>query len=82
MCLTVGASALTATGRMAFAGGPPSRLAATRVYVVRPGDTLWGIAVRFGDPGQDPRETVDRLVGANGIRSGIIWPGERLVVSP
>jgi LysM repeat protein len=78
----VGASALTATGRAALAGGGPSKPTAARVYVVRPGDTLWGIATRLGDPRADPRATVDRLVAANGIRSGVIWPGERLVVLP
>lgn len=46
-------------------------------YVVRPGDTLWSIAVRL-DPTGDPRPTVAKLeaeVGGDGV-----VPGEQLVL--
>jgi nucleoid-associated protein YgaU len=36
-----------------------------RVYVVRPGDTLWGIASRVAGRGADPRPVVDALIAAN-----------------
>ncbi len=52
-------------------GGEP-----TVVYVVQPGDTLWGIA-RRADPGADPRPLVDRLTTANDLR-GTLHAGDRL----
>ena len=51
-----------------------------RVYVVRPGDTIWSIAVRIGTPGADPRPIVDRLTAINHVRDAEITPGERLVL--
>jgi hypothetical protein len=39
---------------------PAGRAAAGRVWVVRPGDTLWGIALASGDKG-DVRPLVDAL---------------------
>jgi nucleoid-associated protein YgaU len=48
-----------------------------RVYVVRPGDTLWAIAVRAY--GGDPREGVWRLSERNGLDGSLIRPGQRLV---
>jgi nucleoid-associated protein YgaU len=49
-------------------------------YVVRPGDTIWGIAQRVAGPEADPRPLVDALVALNHVRGGAITPGERLVV--
>jgi len=49
-----------------------------RVYVVRAGDTLWGIAQR--SYAGDPREGVWRLRERNGLADAVITPGERLVV--
>ena len=51
-----------------------------RVYVVRPGDTLWSIAVRIGAKGSDPRPLVDRLTAMNHVRDAGIVPGQRLVL--
>lgn len=50
-------------------------LTASRTLVVRPGDTLWGIAHRFA-PDEDPRPVVDALVAVYG--SGPLTPGETL----
>ena len=45
-----------------------------RIYRVRSGDTLSGIAQRFGT-------TVDALVEANGIENpDLIFPGQRLLI--
>ncbi len=46
-------------------------------YVVRPGDTLWGIAERV-DPSADPRPLVARLAAQVG--SDTVVPGEQLRV--
>ncbi|HVS12454.1 MAG TPA: LysM peptidoglycan-binding domain-containing protein [Thermoanaerobaculia bacterium] len=43
-------------------------------YTVRPGDSLWRIASRFGT-------TVNRIRGDNGLRGNTLRPGQRLRVS-
>jgi murein DD-endopeptidase MepM/ murein hydrolase activator NlpD len=43
------------------------------VYIVQQGDTLWAIAVRFGI-------SVDTLTAANGLTSGDIYPGDRIII--
>ncbi len=54
------------------AGGPE------RQYRVKPGDTLWSIAIRTF-PG-DPREGVWELTERNGLASATIVPGQVLVL--
>ncbi|MCS7006201.1 MAG: LysM peptidoglycan-binding domain-containing protein [Thermoleophilia bacterium] len=49
-----------------------------RTVTVRPGDTLWSIAVEAY--GGDPREGVWRLRRENGLVDVTIHPGQRLVV--
>ena len=49
-----------------------------RGYVVQPGDTLWSIAAEHY--GGDPRAGVWRLRERNGLRIGVIRPGQRLLV--
>src|SRR5262245_2753005 len=46
-----------------------------RTYVVRPGDTLWDIAVRVAGPRADPRPVVDSLIAANHLVDGDVAPG-------
>jgi hypothetical protein len=46
-------------------------------YLVRPGDTLWSIAVRI-EPQADPRPLVDELAGQ--LHGQILQPGDVLVV--
>ena len=55
------------------------RRPAVRTYVVRPGDTLWGIARRLAGPAADPRPVVDELVRANHV-GGSLQVGARLVL--
>jgi hypothetical protein len=74
--VVAGLLAMGMVGARTGAGSP--RPSAARVYVVRPGDTLWGIAVRAAGPQADPRPTVDRLIAANHLGNSTITPGERL----
>ncbi|HXF74300.1 MAG TPA: LysM peptidoglycan-binding domain-containing protein [Actinomycetota bacterium] len=48
--------------------------------VVRPGDTLWGIAQAIVGPAGDPRPLVDAMIRANGVDPGAIRPGQVLEV--
>jgi LysM repeat protein len=60
--------------------GPPSlpvQPVAEIVYVVQPGDTVWGIA-RSVEPDDDPRRTVDAILAARG--NGSLQVGERIVL--
>ena len=50
-----------------------------QVYVVRPGDTVWSIAVGAAG-GADPREVVDAIAARNGIDAGAVVPGQALVI--
>jgi LysM repeat protein len=49
-----------------------------RVYVVRPADTLWSIAV--ASYGGDPREAVWEIQRRNHLEGTVLRPGERLVL--
>jgi LysM repeat protein len=59
-----------------------ARPAPAKVYVVHPGETLWGIAARLAGPTADPRPVVDRLVSANHLSGSTIIPGQSLVLPP
>jgi LysM repeat protein len=77
----VGTLAVSGLGFLAgHATAVTSHPAPHRVYVVRPGDTLWSIAIRIDPPGADPRPTVDRLTALNHVLDAEITPGERLVL--
>ncbi len=47
---------------------------------VQPGDTLWDIALRFGDSGVDTRHLVFMIRKANSLDSSVIMPGDVLRV--
>ena len=66
------AAILAATVRTSHGAGPE------RVYVVKPTDTLWSIAARTY--AGDPREGVWKLEQRNGLHSGVIHAGQRLVL--
>ncbi len=64
-----------APGRVGVIGHPVP--ADTRVWIVRPGDTLWSIAEAVR-PGHDVRPLVDRLAAEVG--STDLYPGETVVI--
>lgn len=77
-CVGLLAGVATATGQGAGASDDPLG-AATALYVVKPGQSLWGIAHDVS-PGADPRETVARIMDLNGMGSASVTAGRALVV--
>ena len=73
-----GAAAWAVGGRLVgVAGAQTTRPPVQHVYVARPGDTIWGIAVRFsggGDPGPLAYELESQIGG------GVLQPGDQLTV--
>jgi hypothetical protein len=68
----IGGSPLATAGAP---GGPEP--AAGRLWIVRPGDTLWSIAVAL-DPRGDVRPLVDRLDAEVG--GTLLYPGESIAI--
>jgi hypothetical protein len=53
---------------------------ASHLYVVRPGDTLWGIArLQVGLSG-DPRPMIEDIRGTNRLPTSVLTPGDTLVL--
>ncbi|MHA7963346.1 LysM peptidoglycan-binding domain-containing protein [Paenibacillus sp. CAU 1782] len=50
------------------------------VIAVGSGDTLWGIAGRHSDGGQDIRYVVHMIKERNGLQTSAIMPGQRLIL--
>jgi LysM repeat protein len=70
--LCVAALAVGLAARGSSGAGPK------QTYVVRPGDTLWSVAVRTY--AGDPREGVWKLEQRNHLVGATIVPGQKLVV--
>jgi polar amino acid transport system substrate-binding protein len=73
--LIVAALALIAwavVARASHGAGPEAR------YTVKPGDTLWAIAVTHY--GGDPRDAIYRLAKRNHLDGSTIVPGQRLLL--
>lgn len=66
-------------GGGSLAAPEPRPAAASMVYVVQPGDTLWTLARRV-HPDGDLRPVVDRLAAAQGDRA--LRAGQRIVLAP
>jgi Tfp pilus assembly protein FimV len=75
------AVAAVLSGPVAGAVGRPAlEPVSRRTYVVKAGDTLWGIVAKMA-PGQDPRPWVQRIEAANpGLDVGALRPGQTLAV--
>ena len=68
----VAAVILATVARTSHGGGP------ARIYVVKPGDTLWSIAAKAY--GGDPRDGIWRIRDRNALGSAPLVVGERLVL--
>ena len=70
-------------GQAEAAGRPGSAAGGRRAHdarvVVRPGETLWGIAVRT-DPRADPRAVIQEIIDDNALRGTAIQAGQVLWV--
>jgi hypothetical protein len=72
----IGLALVTATAVVGDAPGGLQPVGESSV-VVRPGDTLWSIAVGVA-PEEDPRAVVDALVEVNGLDGVGLVPGQVL----
>jgi hypothetical protein len=72
---------LTATGAQAANHGlPPAAVRASmRQVVVKPGQSLWSIALQ-AEPNADPRVVSQQIIEYNALGSEVLVPGERLWV--
>ncbi|MDP9119708.1 MAG: LysM peptidoglycan-binding domain-containing protein [Actinomycetota bacterium] len=79
LCVMVGlAGVLSGPVANAVVGGA-QKPNSSRIYVVRPGDTLWSIATRLA-PSTDPRIVVDAITLANGLDPADLVPGHELSI--
>jgi nucleoid-associated protein YgaU len=49
-----------------------------QTVTVRPGDTLWAIAVAHAGKSADVQEVVDRITDVNHLQAGELQPGQHL----
>jgi hypothetical protein len=71
------AGAIGWSGAQHLLAGASTEPGVPHFYVARPGDTIWGIAVRYSRGG-DPRPLVDQLEAQTG--GATLQPGEALAV--
>jgi hypothetical protein len=70
----------TATAEAAHTGGPaPDVYRNLTSVVVRPGESLWAIAMQ-AEPAADPRSVIQEIVDLNALGGTSIQPGQRLWV--
>lgn len=75
------ATALLGVLATAGRGGEQATVAASsRHYVVKPGDTLWGIARREVGLSGDPRPVIEDIRDANRLRTPALTPGAKLIL--
>jgi LysM repeat protein len=65
----------------AVAAGTRAAAPVTVPVTIRPGDSLWALARRYGDPNAYMLDRVDRLARANGVTAdAVLVPGQKIVV--
>jgi LysM repeat protein len=77
--LTVGAVLAISAATWRAGNGAPEP-AASRIYVVKPGDTIWSIVRMQSGAREDPRSLVDRVIRVNRLRGALIRPGQRIIL--
>ena len=84
LTLMMGTLALSVGSAVARRNGPPPEppiLSMTVPITVEPGDNLWSIASRYGNPNTHIVERVDALAEENGMSADArLYPGHRLLV--
>ncbi len=72
---------MLATGAQAANHGAPAGAAhaGLRAAQVRPGDSLWTVALR-AEPAADPRVVSQEIIQFNALSSSVLVPGETLWV--
>lgn len=75
--LVAGAALLT--GGRAVAESPAPAVSVDS-YTVGQGETLWSIASAFTAPGDDVRDTMDRLAELNGMAGSALTAGQQILV--
>jgi nucleoid-associated protein YgaU len=77
MLITLGTGSLVSRIRHAHSDGETFRASVT----VTQGDTLWGLAQKYGNPNGYLPDTVEEIADENGISSSsALTPGQHLVV--
>lgn len=76
LLFAAGLAVLLALDPAASAGSSPGGGGASEV-VVRPGDTLWSVAVRH-EPSQDPSVTIEEIRRLNHLTGYTVHPGQTL----
>lgn len=76
MAIAIAGGASRAGAGQPFGAEPASQ----RIYTVRSGDTVWGIASRIAGPEADPRPLVDRILRANDLRATSLRAGQTIVL--
>jgi LysM repeat protein len=84
LTLLLSLSALSIGSAVARRNGPPPAAPITSIAVpmtIQPGDSLWTIARRYGNPHQQIVERVEALAAVNGLSTDSrLHPGNRLLV--
>ena len=79
------AAAVLVAGAALLSGGravaeSPAPAVSVDSYTVGSGETLWSIASAFTAPGEDVRDTVDRLADLNGMTGSSLTAGVQILV--
>jgi hypothetical protein len=77
LAVTVTVAAVAGASLLGGGTSVASRAGAPDAIVARPGDTVWGIAVRYAPDDVDRRAYVDAVIDLNGL-SGTPEAGQRI----
>lgn len=52
----------------------------TNIHIVQQNETLWDLAIQYASNKDDIRDWIHHIQEINNIHSGIIYPGDRLII--